>query len=280
MDDQEQARPVAMRPRAHSGDGTETAGVDQNAPPSQPAEYERFGPAHGSEQNRLLAALPLEEYGRLLPQFTPVRLHLRQALIEPDAPISHVYFPREGVGSMLATEQGGEPIEVGTIGPEGFVGLPVLMGAESTPYRTIVQIEGHAWRLSADAFQRVVDERPAVRRLLLRFAQYFTDQISQAVACNRLHTLDERCARWLLLTHDRVGGDAFELTHEFLALMLGVRRAGVSVAMGALQAAGVVRYTRGRVEVLDRPRLEEASCACYAITRTAFDRLLGGPARS
>ena len=164
---------------------------------------------------------------------------------------------------------------MGTIGREGFVGLPVLHGADRMPYRVFVQIEGDAWRLSADAFRRLVDERPAVRHLFLRYAQYFTDQISQSVACNRLHTLEERCARWLLMTLDRVDGSVFELTHEFLALMLGVRRAGVSVAMGTLQNDGVLRYTRGRVEVLDRPRLEEASCGCYHITRTAFDRLLG-----
>jgi len=139
----------------------------------------------------------------------------------------------------------------------------------------IVQIEGDAWRLSADEFRRVVDDRPAVRHLLLRYAQYFADQTAQSVACNRLHTLEERCARWLLMTHDRVHDEAFELTHEFLAVMLGVRRAGVTVAMGVLQSAGIVRYSRGRVTVLDRPRLEEVSCRCYHVTRTAQDRLLG-----
>jgi CRP-like cAMP-binding protein len=204
-----------------------------------------------------------------------VRLGLKQVLVEPDVPIRDVYFPREGVGSMVAVEQEGDAIEVGTVGPEGFVGLPVLHAADTMPYRVFVQIEGHGWRLSAEEFRRVVDERPVVRRLLLRYAQYFTDQLAQSVACNRLHTLDERCARWLLMTHDRVHGDAFELTHEFLSYMLGVRRAGVTVAMGTLQGAGVVRYTRGRVAVLDRPRLEEASCGCYHVTRTALDRLLG-----
>jgi CRP-like cAMP-binding protein len=122
--------------------------------------------------------------------------------------------------------------------------------------------------------QRIFEERSVVRRLFLRYAQYFADQLAQAVACNRLHTLEERCGRWLLLTHDRVHGDDFELTHEFLALMLGVRRAGVSVAMGALQNAGILRYTRGRVVIVDRQRLEEASCDCYRITRGALDRLL------
>ncbi len=231
--------------------------------------------AHAAEQNRLLRRLPLDEYARLLPHLTPVRLSLKQVLVEPDVPIRDVYFFREGVGSMVATEQDGGEIEVGTIGREGFVGLPVLMGADRMPYRVFVQIEGDGWRLPADAFRRLVDERAPVRHLLLRYAQYFADQLSQSVACNRLHTVEERCARWLLMTHDRVHGDAFELTHEFLALMLGVRRAGVTVAMGALQGAKIVQYTRGRVAVLDRLKLEEASCGCYHVTRNALDRLLG-----
>jgi CRP-like cAMP-binding protein len=244
--------------------------------PATTPEQEGVAAAHGAEQNRLLRALPREEYARLLPQLVPVRLGLKQVLVEPDTQIRDVYFPREGVSSVVADEQEGGAVEVGTIGPDGFIGLPVLHGAESMPYRVFVQIAGHGWRLSADAFRQVVDERRAVRHLFLRYAQYFTDQVSQSVACNQLHTLDERCARWLLMTHDRVEGESFELTHEFLSLMLGVRRAGVTVAMGVLQAAKIIQYTRGRVTVLDRPRLEEASCGCYHITRTQLDRLLGG----
>jgi CRP-like cAMP-binding protein len=263
-------------PRQAPIGGGSGLGDGSAARPAWSAQQEGFAAAHGAEQNRLLYALPLEEYARLLPQLTPVRLGLKQVLVEPDAPIRDVYFPREGVCSIIADEQEGGAVEVGTIGPDGLVGIPVLHDAESMPYRVFVQIEGHAWRLSADAFRQVIDERRAVRHLFLRYAQYFTDQVSQSVACNRLHTLDERCARWLLMTHDRVEGDAFELTHEFLSLMLGVRRAGVTVAMGVLQAADVIRYTRGRITVLDRQRLEEASCGCYHITRTQLDRLLGG----
>jgi CRP-like cAMP-binding protein len=236
---------------------------------------EGYSTAHAAEPNRLLRALPLAEYTHLLPQLTPVRLGLRQVLIEPDAPIHDVHFPRSGVCSMIAEEQEGGTVEVGTIGNEGFIGLPVLMGADRIPYRVFVQVEGDAWRLPADAFRRLVDERAPVRRLLLRFGQTFGDQLAQSVACNRLHTLEERCARWLLMTHDRVHRESFELTHEFLSYMLGVRRAGVTVAMGTLQGAGIIRYTRGRVVVLDRQQLEEASCACYRITHAAFERLLG-----
>jgi len=263
--------------RTRDGTARATPGPTDGAPldHAMATVPERYATAHAAEQNRLLRALPLAEYARLLPQLTPVLLGLKQVLIEPDAPIRDVHFPRSGVGSIIADEQEGGAVEVGTIGPEGFIGLPVLMGADRMPYRVFVQVAGDAWRLSADAFRRAVDERPAVRHLLLRFAQTFSDQVSQSVACNRLHTLDERCARWLLMTLDRVHGESFELTHEFLSLMLGVRRAGVTVAMGTLQGAQVIRYTRGRVTVLDRPRLEEASCGCYHITRAASDRLLG-----
>lgn len=231
--------------------------------------------AYAAEPNRLLRAIPADDYARLLPLLVPVRLRLKQVLVEPEVPISDVYFIRDGVGSMIAEGQEGGDIEVGTIGREGLVGLPVLFGTDTTPHRVIVQVEGDAWRMTADEFRRVVDGRPAVRRTCLRYAQYFVEQVAQAAACNRLHTVEERCARWLLMTHDRVHGATFELTHEFLAVMLGVRRAGVTVAMGTLQSAGLVQYTRGRVVVLDRPKLEEASCDCYAVTRASFRRLFG-----
>jgi CRP-like cAMP-binding protein len=230
--------------------------------------------AHRAEQNRLLHSLPLEEYDLLLSELKPVRLDLKHVLVEPNVPITDVWFVRSGVASMLATEQDGGAIEVGTIGNEGFVGLPILFMVDSMPYRVLIQIEGDAWRMSAAAFRRLVDERPALRHLCLRFAQYFSDQMAQSVACNRLHTVEERCARWILMTHDRVHGDRFELTQEFLALMLGVRRAGVSVAMGVLQRAGILSYVRGRVVILDRAKLEEAACNCYGITRDAQSRLV------
>ncbi|MFL5575175.1 MAG: Crp/Fnr family transcriptional regulator [Gemmatimonadaceae bacterium] len=262
-------------PPGYSGDGRRATGDGPAGRPITAVRREGAAAAHEAESNRLLRALPVDEYDRLLGQLTPVRLRLKLVLAEPDVPITDVYFVRDGVASMLATEQEGGDIEVGTIGNEGLVGVPVLLGDDSMPNRVIVQVEGDAWRIDADAFRRVLEERPAVRRLCLRFVAYFAGQLSQSVACNRLHTLEERCARWLLMTHDRVHGDVFDLTHEFLALMLGVRRSGVTVAMGALQRAGIVRYSRGRITVLDRPRLEEASCDCYRITQVALDRLLG-----
>jgi CRP-like cAMP-binding protein len=266
---------AAGAPAGSAADGSAADGSAADGSAADGSAADGSAAAHAAEHNRLLRALPLAEYARLLPRLTPVALGLKQVLIEPDAPIRDVYFPRSGVGSMIADGQAGGAVEVGTIGPEGFIGLPVLMGADRMPYRVFVQVAGDGWRLPADAFRRLVDERAPVRRLLLRFAQTFSDQVAQSVACNRLHAVDERCARWLLMTHDRVHGDAFELTHEFLSLMLGVRRAGVTVAMGALQGARIIRYVRGRVAVLDRPRLEAAACGCYHITRAASDRLLG-----
>ena len=235
--------------------------------------HEGLVSAHRDERNRILRALPLPEYDRLIAELRPVRLHLRDTLIEPNAEIANVWFVREGVGSMVATEQEGGQIEVGTIGNEGFVGLPLLHGVDQMPYQVIVQVEGDAWKMRADAFRRIVDERPAVRHLCLRYAQYFSNQMAQSVACNRLHTVEERCARWVLMTHDRVDGDRFELTQEFLAVMLGVRRAGVSVAMGVLQRAKILTYIRGRITILDRAALESGACDCYRITRQAQTRL-------
>jgi CRP-like cAMP-binding protein len=275
MGDRDDRADQRARELGSSGGAPAGRGDGSTAHAAAASQQEGFATAHAAEQNRLLAALSLEEYALLVPRLTPVRLRLKDVLIEPEVPIRDVWFLREGVGSVIAIEQEGGGIEVGTVGCEGFIGLPVLNGADAMPYRVFVQIAGSAWRLSADAFRQLVDERPAVRKLLLRYSQYYTDQVSQSAACNQLHTLEERCARWLLMTHDRVQGDAFELTHEFLSLMLGVRRAGVTVAMGALQGEGLVSYTRGRVTILNRPRLEEVTCGCYHVTRTAFGRLLG-----
>jgi CRP-like cAMP-binding protein len=272
-----------MTDHSDGGDGAAEQGAERDsastdigasARSSRTIQREGLEAAHREEQNFLLRALPLEEYGYLLAYCASERLLLKQTLVEPNVRIDDIYFPRVGVCSMLAEEQDGGTIEVGTIGPEGFIGIAVILGGRSMPYRIIVQIEGDAWRIRADDLRRIVDERRHVRHLLLRYTQYFTNQLSQSVACNRLHTLEERCARWVLMTHDRVHGDAFEMTQEFLSMMLGVHRPAVSVAMGMLQNAGIVRYARGRVTVLDRPRLEEASCDCYAITRAEHERLL------
>lgn len=252
-----------------TGDG---AGADSSV---ESQRREGFASARAAEPNRLLAMLSAEDSSELLPQLRPVRLRLKQLLVEADEPITDVYFIREGVASVIAHADEDAELEVGIIGKEGFVGLPLLFDVDSMPNRVIAQVEGDAWRLSAKAFLGMLDERPAFRKACLRYAQYFTVQIGQSVACNRLHTLEERCARWLLMTLERIEGDSFEMTHEFLSIMLGVRRAGVTVAMGTLQSAGILRYTRGRVSILDARRLQEASCGCYGLTRTWLEQLVG-----
>ena len=271
MNDRERQEPGAG---PGSGRTSESGDGDSRPRSTQTSEREGLEAAHTDEQSALLRALPIDEYGHVVAQFTSERLQLKQSLIEPNTPIRDVYFPRAGVCSMLADQQEGGTIEVGTIGPEGFIGIPVLLGGDSMPYRVIVQIEGDAWRVPASVMRRVIEERPIIRHLLLRYTQYFANQLSQSVACNRLHTLEERCARWILMTHDRVHGDKFEMTQEFLSMMLGVHRPAVSVAMGVLQNAGILRYSRGRVTVIDRALLEEASCGCYQITRKEQERLL------
>lgn len=234
----------------------------------------RAAAAHEAEQNRLLHALPLDDYASLRPELELVRLRPRQVLIEPDEPITHAWFVRTGVASIIAIDPEGDSMEVGTIGFEGFVGLPLLLEDETLPNFVIASLEGEAWRVHADDFRRVLDERRAVRRMCLRYAAWFTAQLAQSVVCNRIHTLEQRCAHWLLMTHDRVHHEPFALTHEFLAAMLGVRRAGVSIALGSLRNAGIIGNTRGRITVLDRARLEAASCSCHRLTQAALGRPL------
>lgn len=240
--------------------------------PSGLVAREGLGAALAAEPNQLLARLSPDDYNALLTELRPARLDVRTVLIAANEPIEDVWFVRSGVGSMIARQQEGGGVEVGTIGWEGFVGLPILHGVDRMAYEVIVQVEGDAWRMRADTFRHLIDERPRLRELCLRYAQYFSDQMAQSVACNRLHALEERCAKWLLTTRDRVDSDTFSLTQDFLAIMLGVRRAGVSIAMGVFQRDGSVRYVRGEVTIVDREKLESVACDCYRITREALER--------
>jgi CRP-like cAMP-binding protein len=236
----------------------------------------RLEEAQRRERNQVLRALPPDEYAWLSPHLKPVRLKVRDVLAEANQPFRHVYFIESGVVSVVNQIAGGT-VEVGTIGNEGIAGLGVFLDAGAIPSRTFVQVEGEAKLIAADTFANGADERPGLRRILHRYTQAFLTQVAQTAACNRSHDLQERCARWLLMTHDRVDGQAtFALTHEFLSFMLGVRRAGVTVAAGTLQKAGLIRYSRGKITVVDRAGLEAASCECYGIVRAQFDRLLGG----
>jgi CRP-like cAMP-binding protein len=226
-------------------------------------------------RNDLLAALPPDDFALLAPSLRPVHLELKQVLHEPERPIAAAYFPQSGMVSLVARLEDGAAQEVGLVGREGVVGLAVALGAESVGTEALVQAEGTALRVPTDELRAAFDRGAALRALLLRYTQAVHAQVSQTAACNGRHAVDERLARWLLMAHDRADGDEFPMTQEFMAMMLGVRRAGVSVAAGILQKAGVINHTYGRVTVLDRPGLEAASCECYGAVRRQVERLLG-----
>jgi CRP-like cAMP-binding protein len=225
--------------------------------------------------NRILAALPPEEMDRLEPHLETVDLPTRMVLYEPNSPVEHVYFPHRGVVSLLTLMPDGTAVEIATVGPEGMVGMPVLLGAEQMASKAFIQIPGDGVRIKADAFRRVVKECSRFEALLLRYTLALMNQMAQNGACNRTHSVEERLARWLLMTQDRVHEATFPLTQEFIAQMLGVRRPTVSLAAGMLAKAGMISYVRGRMTILNRAGLEEASCECYRVIRGEFERLVG-----
>ena len=235
--------------------------------------------AQATERNWLLRAIPREEYAWIAPLLEPVELELSHVIAEPDVPVEHVYFPETLIGSVISRMADGGAVEVGTIGREGMIGLSVFLDADAMVNQTIVQLAGRAKRMPAAAFGDGARERPVFQRLLHRYTHAYLSQVSQTAACNRMHDIQQRCARWILMTHDRVGdSDTFSLTQEFLSFMLGVRRAGVTEAEGALQRAGAIRYNRGVVSVVDRARLEAAACECHGIIDAHFKRMLLAPA--
>lgn len=225
-------------------------------------------------RNRLLAALPPGEFARVRPHLETLTLEAGQVLFEAGAPVRHVYFPETAVVSVVSALRQGGAVEVGTAGCEGMAGLPAFLGDNAPSTRVFAQVPGAAARMGAAAFADLAGAPGPLHRVMLRYTQAFLVQVTQTAACNAAHLVEQRCARWLLMTHDRVAGDAFPLAHEFLAAMLAVRRPGVTVAMRALQDAGLVGYARGRVVVRDRAGLEGASCECYGVVRAHYDRLL------
>lgn len=224
--------------------------------------------------NELLALLPEAEYERLAPHLEKIVIALREVLYEANKPIKYVFFPLNGVMSIVAVMEDGRLAEVATIGKEGMVGMPVFLGAEQTPSLAFSQVAGEALRLNVSEFRKQVKDGGALTMVLHRYTQALFTQIAQSAACNRLHSIEQRCARWLLMTHDRVGADEFPLTHEFLGQMLGVRRATVTGVANTLHKAGLITYRRGKITVQDRKGLEGASCECYKVIRDDFDRLL------
>lgn len=225
--------------------------------------------------NRLLQSLPPASLARLQSELSIENIPAKKLLYAPGQQIHDIYFPMSGVISIVVVGEVGGGVEAATVGREGFVGLPVVLGADSSAARVIGQVSGTSARMPAKALREIMATDAPVRHLVLLYAQALIEQTSQAVLCNRLHSLEERCARWLLMTHDRVGENTFDLTQEFLSQMLGVRRASVTVAAGMLQKAGFIRYVRGKITVLDRKGLEEASCECFRIVSDRFMHLLG-----
>lgn len=226
--------------------------------------------------NELLDGLAADDLQALLPHLEAVSLVQKQAINAPGQLIEQLYFPTTSVVSLIASVDEGAAVEVGIIiiGREGMVGTPVLLGSETASNEAYVQIAGAALRIGTGVLLDRFEVSRPMRRRLLRFAQALSYQISQSAACNARHVVEERCARWLLAALDRVGGNTLELTHEFLGVMLGVRRAGVTVAAGALQTAGLIRYRQGRITILDRDGLEAAACECYRTVKEEYDRLL------
>ena len=229
---------------------------------------------HVPGENRLLVALPRDEHNRLLPHLEEISLPLRTILYEANGPIAHVFFPLNGVVSLVILD-GGFTLEVGIIGNDGMVGTPVFLGSDRSPTRAIAQIHGAALRMDAKVFQKEIKRCGPLHDLVQRYTQAMINQISQSIVCNHRHSVQKRMCRWLLMSHDRVGADEFTLTHEFLAQMLGVRRPTVSAVAAILQKAGLLTYHRGRITILDRKGLEAASCECYRVVRNELDRLLG-----
>jgi CRP-like cAMP-binding protein len=205
-----------------------------------------------------------------------VNLELKEVLFNVDVPIAHVYFPENTVVSVLGVMTDGSAVEVATVGREGMTGLPVFLGAQKTMAHALVQVPGQALRIEAGAFREQVQRLSGLRDVLNRYTQALFTLLSQGAACNRLHSIEERCARWLLQTRDRVGANEFPLTQQFLSQMLGVRRAGVSEVAAVLQDEGLIRYARGVITITHPAGLEAASCECYAIIKAEFDRLVEG----
>jgi CRP-like cAMP-binding protein len=245
-------------------------------PPTTQSNRESAGQA--SIENSLLAALPRKEYRRLLAGLEPVTLTFGKVLYEPGDPIRHVYFPGDSLVSLLTLADGHLALEVGLIGRDGMVGIPLILGHNVSSVRALVQGTGTAMRMASEHFRKEFRLSLPLQRELYRYTHTLMAQISQTAACNRFHVVETRLARWLLMTHDRVKSDQFRMTHEFLGHMLGVRRVGVTKAAHALQKRKLISYSRGDITVLDRRGLEAAACECYEVVKDMHDGAQAGHA--
>jgi CRP-like cAMP-binding protein len=224
--------------------------------------------------NHLLAALPAEDLARWLPQLEMAQMPLGQVLYESGATLTHAYFPTTAIVSLLYVMENGASAEIAVVGNDGLVGISLFMGGGSTPSRGVVQSSGQGFRVRSQFIKEEFDRAGAVMHLLLRYTQALITQMSQTAVCNRHHSLDQQLCRWLLLSLDRLQGNELVMTQELIANMLGVRREGVTEGALRLQAAGLIRYARGRITVLDRAGLEARTCECYAVVKKEYGRLL------
>jgi CRP-like cAMP-binding protein len=230
-------------------------------------------PQTNIQKNRLLTALPPEDFQRFFSELCPVPLKSRQIVYETGGPMEYIYFIQEGVASILTDMLNGSTVEVGMIGAEGMLGVAAMLGAETSAQQVIVQVGGTALRMDMARCRKAFDQSADVRRIMHRFTDVLLNLSSQTAACNRLHSVEQRCARWLLMASDRIQSLTLPMTHEFLASMLGVRRAGVTEVAGELQRSSLIRYQRGQLTIIDRDGLEETACECYRADRAGLDRL-------
>ena len=231
-------------------------------------------PSQRYVSNRLLAALPAPDYEAFKAEMEPVSLTRGDVLVEPDQPFTHAVFVETGVISAVSRGEN-RRIEIGLVGSDGLVGAALALGVDRTPHESIVQIEGEALRLPSAAFSALLDRHPATRTVLLRYAHLFGLQTAQTALSNGSYSLEERLARWLLMCHDRVKGDEFPITHEFMAFMLGVRRPGVTTTVHVLEGSGMIRARRSRIQILDRAKLEAAAGDSYGVAEAEYRRLIG-----
>jgi CRP-like cAMP-binding protein len=229
---------------------------------------------HSPHQNHLLDALPSLDYERLASHLELIPMRLGDVLYEPGVKLRYVYFPTTSIVSLLYVMEDGASAEIAIVGNEGILGISLFMGGDTTPSRAVVQSAGHGFRLKADLLKSEFGRFGPAMHMLLRYTQALITQMAQTAVCNRHHSVDQQLCRWLLLSLDRLASNELSMTQELIANMLGVRREGVTEAAGKLQEAGLIRYTRGRISVLDRPALEARSCECYQVVKTEFDRLL------
>ncbi len=238
--------------------------VSRDAPPE----------LHRPQQNYLLAALPADDFARIAARLELVPMKLGDVLYEPGARLRYVYFPTTSIVSLLYVMEDGASAEIAIVGNEGILGISLFMGGDTTPSRAVVQSAGHGFRLKAQFLKEEFQRFGPTTHLLLRYTQALITQMAQTAVCNRHHSVDQQLCRWLLLSLDRLASNELSMTQELIANMLGVRREGVTEAAGKLQDAGLIRYRRGKITVIDRPGLEARSCECYQVVKTEFDRLL------